>query len=164
MIDDSPTLFVDFDGALQSSMRTAHKSRDAYVLEQIPYLDTILTAFPTLQIVLAAEWLPALDENSLAATAIAEPLVKARVVGVLSDVSEGADQGRVEDKTKSRYQQIVAYAQVHHLKHWLALDDDSNGWPDEARSHLVRIDREAGLTDPLKRVELHAKLTRLVHQ
>ena len=45
----------------------------------------------------------------------------------------------------TRYEQITRDVRRRRPSHWLALDDDAEGWPDSASAHLVRCDSSLGL-------------------
>ncbi|WP_256441100.1 HAD domain-containing protein [Roseateles sp. DAIF2] len=61
-------------------------------------------------------------------------------------------------KVNTAFGTIRTYVQQHQLKHWVALSDDDEGWPDspDIRKHLVQVDGSTGLSDPIaaKRLSL----------
>ncbi|MDC8786313.1 HAD domain-containing protein [Roseateles koreensis] len=54
-------------------------------------------------------------------------------------------------KVNTSYGVVRRYVQEHQLQHWVALDDDTDGWPadSELRRHLVACDGRTGLGNPL---------------
>jgi len=58
----------------------------------------------------------------------------------------------------SRYQQISLHAKRHRIARWLAIDDDTQGWPDGSRGQLVHTDPMLGIETPDTRALLLRKL------
>lgn len=162
----APVLFLDFESILLSSVDPGVKPLFERVIEQMPYLGPLLERYPNLRLVLSTPHLSVPATADLAATEPEpNPIAQNKELGASEFRSvdtlaalASADPGFA---VLPRYQQIMRYAQHHHLTHWLAVDDDAVGWPDAARPRLIRVDSDAGLTDPLKQVELRAKLNRL---
>lgn len=66
----------------------------------------------------------------------------------------------------SRYAQIARYISRAGLRaeQWLAIDDDSEGWPSELRDHLVETDGALGLGSATAQSDLANQLQRMAAQ
>ncbi len=60
--------------------------------------------------------------------------------------------------TATRYQQIKRYASRTGLKHWVAIDDDPEGWNDSDMDKLVHTNGDTGLSDTGAQALLKARL------
>ncbi len=58
----------------------------------------------------------------------------------------------------TRWQQIQRYVNRHRPAHWLAIDDDDDGWPEDKRHHLICTDGDLGLGQRAKINELRERL------
>lgn len=61
-------------------------------------------------------------------------------------------------KVNTNFGVVRRYVEKHDLRHWVAIDDSDDGWPDapDVRKHLVQVDGSTGLCDPMacKRLDL----------
>ena len=149
-------LFLDFDGVM-------HPAR-AFMGEHGPELDgdgslfmwseplaKVLAGHPHVQIVLSTSWVRHLP---LAQVLDFLPVqLRRRVVGsTWHSIQNDADFSRNLPLTywqyASRYQQIRRWIKVRHVRRWVAIDDDLDGWEHADRSRLVYTQGETGLSDP----------------
>jgi hypothetical protein len=163
-------LFLDYDGVLHPDAAYLVNGRPQLCAQGslfmwAPLLEETLAPHPQVRIVLATSWVRVLKSFSRT-RAYLPPALQARVIGAtwhsaMARHHEGAhrvDAGWFQ--ALSRYAQIARYLSRagHHAEHWLAIDDDSEGWPAEMRSHLVETDRALGLASASARSELAQRL------
>ena len=86
------------------------------------------------------------------------PSLRARVVGATYG-SETGHEGHM--KRQTRFRQILAYVERHHISSWLAVDDDPYGWSDDYYDNLVLCNVFAGLSDVSVLMSLRDKLRKL---
>ena len=48
----------------------------------------------------------------------------------------------------TRYEQIIRYVRRARLKHWVAVDDNNEGWAEEDTERLILTDPHRGISDP----------------
>lgn len=138
----TPVCYLDLDGTVHddevywSSKRGVYmRDKQRHLFEYLPSLVDALAAFPTVQIVLATSWVRHLGYS--------------RTVGYLRHHAGEPFATRIIGATyhsrhtpfwdaQTRYAQIRADVARRQLKDaWLALDNDSHGWPNHMRWHLV---------------------------
>lgn len=147
-------LFVDYDGVLHrlSAYRTrrgivSSDPQTIQLFEYAPVLEEAIEPYPDLEIVLSSSWVPTLGfdraKNSLPAS------LRGRVTGATfhSKFHDAASWAVI-----GRGIQILRYVRVHRLLHWLAIDDQRDGF-DDYDEHLVKCDEKLALGD-LRTVEL----------
>ncbi|MGL4316120.1 MAG: HAD domain-containing protein [Pseudomonas sp.] len=142
-------LFLDFDGVLHPDAvfmtRKGPKLRaEGSLFMWADLLVEVLEDFPHVQVVLSTSWVRHLG-FSRARSYLPAP-IKARVIGATWHSSMG--KGWLDQNwwdSASRYEQICRYVDRAHLRGWVSVDDDSERWPEEALSHLVRCDGQHGL-------------------
>ena len=67
--------------------------------------------------------------------------------------------GHIRWDGQTRYEQIESYLRrLPSNSNWLAIDDDSAGWPDDKREHLICTDPRIGLSDAGVGQELRKRL------
>ena len=144
------TLFLDFDGVLHPLHGGGAR------LQYAPLLVSALKPHPDVQIVLSTSWavMFGLDETKN----MLPTLLRQRVVGATYDPKYARQEWL---SSMTRYTQIAKYVKRHLLTHWLAVDDDDEGWPAEHRKSLVRTSSRLGLAHPDTLPELADKLQRL---
>lgn len=144
-------LFLDFDGVLHPTFEPS--DRDGYWVPfrgskfvSAPVLVEILRPYrDRIDIVISSTWgaTRSLDElKALLPAEVSELVVDAvhQRLPSLVDFTRGGD-------INSRYAEIAYYQRTvcpDHSGHWLALDDDDDGWPIEQRHHLVHAERDLG--------------------
>ncbi|NUU35250.1 HAD domain-containing protein [Pseudomonas sp. C2B4] len=67
-----------------------------------------------------------------------------------------ADENQWDGKT--RYDQICRYAARSQLRHWIALDDDVQGWAEGSAQQLIACVPDFGLGSPQTQAELQRRL------
>lgn len=154
----SPILYLDYDGVLHPG--EVYRIRGRIVLrcdgmnlfEWTPILAEHLEPYPDLRIILSTSWVRVLSFNE--ALAWLPDSLGSRVIG--------ATWHSAMDKhwwmNLSRYQQISLHAKRHRITRWLAIDDDTQGWPDGGRGQLVHTDSLLGIATPATQALLRRKL------
>lgn len=144
-------LFLDFDGVLHPNWTPSPhegywlpyngpKFASAHGLAEIlrPYRDQI-------DIVISSTWGASRSLDALKALLPAE--VAERVTDAVHHRLSPLEDFTPRSEIDSRYAEIGYYLRTErpdHADHWLALDDDDNGWPTEQRHHLVHAERDFG--------------------
>lgn len=159
-------LFLDFDGPMHPDavFRTKHGMElraPGRLFMHAPLLVDILKAFPEVKISLSTSWSRTLGFRRARACLPAE--LQARTISSTwhSKMPRRPHQGY---DTASRFEQIAAAVATAGLTRWVALDDDPlRSWPDSTpeKSHLVRCDSLAGLSESRVQHELMLKLQAL---
>jgi hypothetical protein len=134
-------LYLDYDGVLHPSdvrITTAEPMRprvyngrptDHPLFEHAPLLERVLAPFPDVKLVLSTSWVRTLGYEYTAQQL--PPALRQRVVGTVW-------QGEMlEHPPRSRYDAIRTDADARGLDRWLALDDDTEGWPEDQRYRLI---------------------------
>ena len=142
-------IFLDYDGVLHADdvYRTkkgiALKSGGA-LFEHAHILAAAIELHPEVKIVLSTSWVRELG-FSRAKKYLPEAL-QARVSG--STHHSGYESEDFNDSpwnTLTRYEQIARHVARHNLTHWLAVDNDNEGWPESQAHRLVHTDDWLGL-------------------
>lgn len=167
-------LYLDFDGVLHH--------HDVYLVHHRPVcrvgplfahcslLIPVLAEWPDLRIVLSSSWVRVKSFGRARKQLPAE--IQSRVVGATwHSAMRGAawnsgmywTQGQSEYAFSrlSRYVQILRDVERRGAVQWLALDDDDEEWPEEARHRLVHCEPTLGLAEEGKIAELRARLAAL---
>lgn len=148
----SPVLFLNLDGVVQPNETPYYLLKGLQNPGPLPFS----WAAP-LQPVLE-RWNASVVLRSTATTVhgyepikgLAPDWLRSRMVGATSDVVRFISIFEMR-KVNTRWGVIRRYVQEHDLKHWVALDDSCNDWPDDSdiRKHLVECDGSVGLNDPV---------------
>lgn len=146
-------LFLDFDGVLHSSevylirrQPVLRAEEGMSLFQHAPLLVKALVERPDIRIVLSTSWVARLGFDR--AKAYLPPALQARVIGATWHRHAGLLKN--DWFLLSRYVQIESYVRRRQLTHWLAIDDDAEGWPVTERHHLVHCTEESrGLSDEL---------------
>ena len=144
-------LFLDFDGVLHPTWTPSPREgywlpyngpmfTSAHVLAEIlrPYRNQI-------DIVISSTWGASRSLDELKALLPAE--LAERVNDAVHHQLPPLDDFARGHEIDSRYAEIAYYLRTQrpdHTDHWLALDDDDDGWPTEQRHHLVHAERDLG--------------------
>lgn len=154
MDNETPTLFVDFDGTLHVGNAYIDDANDITLdtgrplLEFAPLLVDLLARYPDVEIVLTTSWSRRLPEERV--VAYLPPELRKRVVGTTCSIKPR--RSYVLDGTERTYV-IASYAYGKRLKHWLALDDAVFGAgrfgrePGELTNHFLLLDSTNGISD-----------------
>lgn len=157
LIED-PVLYLDYDGVLHPD--EAYRVRGRIVLccegmslfEFAPLLAQHLEPYPDLRIILSTSWVRVLSFNE--ARAWLPDALASRVIGA----TWHSAMNQFWWHSLSRYQQVSLHAKRHRIARWLAIDDDTQGWPDDSREQLVHTDPMLGIATPDTRAMLLRKL------
>ncbi len=117
-------------------------------------LALVLADFPGVRLVLSTGWVMSFGLE--AARACLPAALQVRVV----DATFHEDTSRRDWMLTHRGQQVATHAHRHGFDHWLALDDDTDGWP-HAGDRLVECDPDRGLGDPKTLARLRERLAAL---
>lgn len=154
MDNETPTLFVDFDGTLHVGNAYIDDADEITLdtgrplLEFAPLLAELLAPYPKVEIVLTTSWVRRLPEERVIAHL--PPELRQRVVGTTSSIKPR--RSYVLDGTERTYI-IASYVYGKRLKHWLALDDAVFGAgrfgrePGEMADHFLLLDSTKGISD-----------------
>lgn len=146
---DSVVLYLDFDGVLHHEDVWFHPRRGIYIntpgyqlFEHSPLLENVLTSFPDVRIVLSTSWVRVRRYSR--AVKCLSPLLRERVVGATFH----SRMSRNGFEALPRGVQILNDVARRNPRHWLALDDDAEGWVPEYRDHLIHCDSALGISEP----------------
>lgn len=153
----SPILYLDYDGVLHPD--EVYRIRGRIVLrrdgvslfEWSALLAEHLEPYPDIQIVLSTSWVRVLSFNE--ARAWLPDSLGRRVIGA----TWHSAMNQFWWHNLSRDQQISLHAKRHRISRWLAIDDDTQGWPDGSRGQLVHTDPMLGIATPGTRALLLRK-------
>lgn len=162
----TPTLYLDYDGVLHPAdvrITTAEPLRprvynggptDHQLFEHAGLLERILSPFADVKIVLSTSWVRTLGYEFTVQQL--PPSLQARVIGTIW-------QGELlQHPPRTRYDAIQSDATARGLEHWLALDDDVEGWPEEQRYRVIAPNNSwLGLSQPSRCEELTEALALL---
>lgn len=155
-------LFLDFDGVLHPD--AVYLTRQGPTLKAegslfmwAPILAQLLDNYPMVSLVLSTSWVRHLGHKRALGYLPRE--LQERVIGATwhSSMAKGWADENLWDK-KTRYEQICRYAARSQLGHWLALDDDVQGWADGSAPHLIACAPDLGLSAAQTQIELERRL------
>ncbi|MFG6458388.1 HAD domain-containing protein [Pelomonas nitida] len=91
---------------------------------------------------------------------LAPAWLRARLVGTTAHCLRYVRFGEAPRRVASRRAVIRRYVDEHRLKHWVALDDNADGWlaADPELPRLVLCDAKLGVSDSAAITELHRAL------
>lgn len=153
-------LFLDYDGPLHPDAvyrirgKIVLKADGISLFEYAPILCDILRPHPEVRIVLSTSWVRVLGFDRARSYLSAE--LQQRVIGATyhSVMNEDAFS------RLTRYEQIARYTRRHSTEHWIALDNDAEGWPESERYRLVHVDDWLGIFEKKAQQQLAQKLSR----
>ena len=140
-------LYLDFDGVLHHEDVRWSLKRGPFLnapghslFEHAALLEELLQPYPQLNIVLSTTW--ARVYSCYGAAKRLPPGLRNRVIGATwhSAMPEQAF------KDKPRGTQVLEDVGRRRPAHWLALDDTDEGWPLEARDHVLITDEQLGIS------------------
>jgi hypothetical protein len=160
-------LFLDFDGVLHPDAVFLEKRRpvlhaDGELFMWVTHLIKALEPHPEVQIVLSTSWVRI--RGFTRAKKVLPKAIQDRVIGGTWHSAMGRSEYSGHRLPVSwwdqatRYQQIAGYVARAKLTHWVAIDDNCEGWPDELADRLIRTDPNRGISDPAALTKLHARL------
>jgi hypothetical protein len=161
-------LYLDFDGVLHHEDVRRRKKRGVYfgadatahgkhhghdhtLHEHAPLLSELLAPYPQVRIVLSTTWTQWRGYEH--ARRRLPPELAERCIGSTYHSRMNLERFRA----LPRGQQICADVARRQPSAWLALDDDSVGWPEWCRDKLIRTDDALGIGAPHVREELANK-------
>ena len=150
-------LYLDLDGVVHHEAVLFHPKRGIYMspsvaavrtlFEWAPILTYILAPYPEVRLVLSSTWCvrPGYGETLKRLP----PVLRQRFIGgTFHKKVHGADPWmRDSFLLTPRGAQVLADAKRRKPRHWIALDDDVEGWPEEALANLIPCDGRTGLSD-----------------
>lgn len=157
----APVLFLDFDGCLHpDNVRRVDGApvllaEGSQLFEHTQRLVGLLEPYPDLRVVLATSWVKVFGFDE--ALGRLPTSLRSRVVGTTYEFCDDIQ----EWMELSRFDQVMRYVTGNDIKHWVALDDDNNCWPEFLERNLVCPNPRLGLEEPRVQDELMAKLARL---
>lgn len=139
-------LYLDFDGVLHHyDVYLDRRNRPILrgmgkLFEYAEILESALDPYPEVEIVLSTSWVR--TKGFSYARKRLPPGLRERVIGATwhSTFRRDPDLEFWWVKYSSRYQQVSRDLARRQPQAWLALDDDSEGWPIEANGNLVLCD------------------------
>jgi hypothetical protein len=152
--EPTPTLFVDYDGALHRGRALLDEGGKISLdtgnplFEFAPLLINLLEPWPEVKIVLTTSWLNKLSVEQVVSY-LPLPLAK-RVVGTTQGYKARFGDWKLGI---ARTYIIRDYVFGHRLKNWLAIDDSAYGAHDLStdflplESHLALLDSQRGIGD-----------------
>lgn len=158
-------LYLDFDGVLHPDAvylvrgKVELRAEGELFMWAQPLVDA-LKPYHEIQIVLSTSWVRSIGFNA-AKKALPQPL-RERVIGATWHSQMGAGwPDKALWQIRSRHHQIAADLSTRKIEDWLAIDDDTAGWPECHRENLVETNPQLGLGDDAAISELEKKLARL---
>lgn len=158
-------LYLDLDGVVQHENVRWDRRRGIYMAEPghllfqwLPQLENALAPFPQVGLVLSSSWCvwPGYGKTLKMLPA---SLRDRFVGGTYHQLKHGSDPHIKEAfLAMPRGAQVCADVLRRRPAQWLAIDDDTQNWPEWARGNLVACDGSTGLSSPLVQAELHAQL------
>ena len=163
----APILYLDFDGVLHPAdvrvtreeptrprVYDGNRPTDHPLFEHAALLERILQPYPSVRISLCTSWVRMLGYEF--AVQHLPPGLQARVVGTIW-------QGfLLQLPPRTRHDAIATDAAERGVQRWLALDDDTDGWPYEQLYRVIAPTNSwQGLSQPGRAEELSAALALL---
>lgn len=157
-------LYLDFDGVLHPCDVLRHRETHELYLppelvaqghrlfEHAELLASLLEPYADVRIVLSTSWAYALGFE-VALSHLPAPLAQ-RVIGSTWDTPMTPHQ------LVARGRQVLADVERRSPDAWLAIDDNSENWPEAHLSSLVRTHPELGISEPAVLAALLAALAR----
>ena len=158
-----PILNLDFDGVLHHENVLWHPTRGPQLVapeslrlfQHVDLLAEVLKPHPGIGIVLSTAW--TLQYGCRGAARRLPLSLRHRVVGATFHSAMNRDQFL----SLSRGMQVWSDVHRRQPSGWLALDDDTFGWPAWCRDHLVRTHPELGISPLDTQEQIRAGLARI---
>lgn len=142
-------MYLDYDGVLHHEDVWRHPRRGVYIktpgyrlFEHMALLESALAPFPEVRIVLSTSWVR-VRRFSRARKQLSRVL-RERVIGATFHTC----MNEVAFTDLPRGLQILDDVKRRQPRHWVALDDDAEGWPESHRHHLIHTDEVLGISAP----------------
>lgn len=148
-------IFLDFDGVFHPN-RTVIGQHGPKLLGNgslfmwSSQLVNLLADHPHVQIVLSTSWVRYMPIDQVRAFLPAP--IQRRIIGstwhsILYEPEFNKNLPLTYWNDATRYQQVRRWVNVHRVRRWVAIDDDTEGWLDDDRPNLVQTDSKTGLSD-----------------
>lgn len=136
-------LYLDIDGCLHPARASLAESQEGLPdFAWTPILVKILRPHPEVKIVVSSTWRVIYSRSELA-----KFLAPLNIHGVTASWPGS-----------TRFKEIERHAHQEKAAHWLAIDDEDEGWPSKERHRLILTRPETGISNPESVAELAAKL------
>lgn len=154
-------LYLDYDGVLHPEPVYRHPKGGMFfgvehaghcLFEYAELLVEALAPYPEVAIVLSTSWVRVLSYSQ--AKAYLPEVLSSRVIGATFHSA----MNKFEFDAMKRGAQVLADATRRSVTSWVALDDDDEGWFSALSEHLVRTDRDKGISKAQTLSELSTKL------
>ncbi len=138
-----------FYGVLHHENCFWHPRRGAYLVapsgytlfQHVHLLESLLEPFPTIQIVLSTSWLRRYGYSWTAKRL--SPKLRARVIGATFHTKMDERYFTNLPRGQQVYEDVLRRKPLA----WVALDDNTEGWPDECLENFVRTHEQDGIAD-----------------
>lgn len=160
-------LFLDYDGVLHPNAAFREKGRpvlrgEGRLFMWTCHLEDVLVLHPQVDIVISSSWCRVFGFSR--AKKFLPAALQQRVIGGTwhSAMARSEFGGFRKPNTwwdsATRYEQIIRYVRRARLEHWLAVDDNDEGWAEKDADRLILTDPNKGVSDPHVLSLLHGKL------
>jgi hypothetical protein len=153
-------VYLDYDGVLHhddvywSRKEGIHiRAPGATLFEWAHILEQLLAPFPDVRIVLSTSWVR-MKGFDFAKKQLPQSLQE-RVVGATFHRRE---MSKFAFDQMARGAQIYADVQRRRPAEWIALDNDSDGWPGHCRGNLIKTEDHLGLSSPEVQAAIQERL------
>jgi len=163
-------LYLDIDGVVHHEKVLWHPGKGIYMspyeaaghalFEWLPILEQALEPYPAVALVLSSTWCirPGYSDTL---KRFPTSLRSRFIGGTYHKRVHGMDPwNQAMFRATPRGEQVQADALRRKPRHWIALDDDVEDWPESSRSQLVRCDGTTGLSNRKVQQDLKDKLQR----
>lgn len=156
-------LYLDFDGVLHDHRVLWHPRVGAYLNAPDEYklfqhsqlLEQLLAPFPQVQIVLSTTWVRRYGCTTAAKNL--RPVLRQKVIGATFHMRMNEDEFAVMPRGMQVWSDVLR----RRPRDWLALDDDSQDWPEWCVDKYIRTHAHAGISHPEVQDEFKAKLIKM---
>ena len=159
-------MYLDFDGVLHPDAAYLDRYGRIYLKSQgtlfgyAQHLSEILDPYPDVKIVLSTSWVRVKGFGKTLKKMPSD--LQSRVIGATWHSGYKQDTEMLEWwEYSSRFQQIQRDVLRRKPDAWLALDDDTQGWPLDQQHNLVICESDFGLSSIGTRDLLQAKMKRI---
>lgn len=162
-------LFLDFDGVLHPDAAYLKKGRpilrgEGCLFMWSQHLVDALEPYAEIEIVISSSWCRVFGYSR--AKKFLCPSLQHRVIGGTwhSTMARSEFGGFKLPHTwwdsATRYEQIIRYVRRARLEHWVAIDDDNEGWAEKDTERLILTDPDLGISDPRALSQLAERLNK----
>lgn len=156
-----PTCFLNLEGVVHRIDAEYHKASDQPPASR-PFLwaDALREVSERLEMLYVLRTSVLLHVPMPQLVELAPPWLRPRLVGAATPCLRYVRFGEAPRRVASRRAVIRRYVDEHRLKHWIALDDNADGWlaNDRDLPRLVVCDSKLGVSDSQTISALHRAL------